>query len=289
MRTKWLRALLVGFPIVIGGPVAQAQEQPPVGYGDVAFSLTNSSTIFVVSGLPQPSDSSSISNAHLGSINYEIYTDGSGKITGFAMMDMIVTNWVAGQPVVTFTTNVLNVTGSLNTVGTNATVRMTLSGSGIAVQGANYGRSKLSYKFVGSRNSANQLAGTLTGSFKPGIKGLASTSFKNVPALIASVSSGWRLYDCNFEFAYVENDLFVEGCMYAPVHGYYVGGGKSSDQGAFAIQVRGYDEATGAKFTLSGVATPDGLNSILSPMSAAGKAYGQRVTATGNGYLTRYP
>jgi hypothetical protein len=279
MRTKWLKALMVSFPIVIGGPVAQAQEQPQVGYGDVAFSLTNSSTIFVVSGLPQPLNSSSISNVHVGDVAYELYTDGSGKITGFAMMDMIVTNWVAGQRIVTFTTNVLNVTGSLSTVGTNASVRMTLSGSGIAVQGASYGRSKLSYKFVGSRNSANQLAGTLSGSFKPGIKGLASTSFKDVPALIASVSSGWRLSDCNFEFAYVENDLFVEGCMFAPVHGYYVGRGKSSDQGAFAIQVRGYDEATGSKFTLSG----------LSPMSAAGKAYGQRVTATGNGLLTRYP
>lgn len=289
MKTKWLKALLVGIPFAIVGPVAQAQEQPPVGYGDVAFNLTNSSSIVVVSGVPRPADSTVITNVHVGDIEYEVYTDGSGKITGFAMMDLIVTNWVAGQRVLTYTTNVLNVTGSLSTVGTNATVRMTLTGSGIAVQGANSGRSKLTYKFVGSRNSANQLAGTLSGSFKSGIPGLPATSYKDVPALVSSFSSDWRLRDCNFELAYVETDLLVEGCMYAPVHGYFVGSGKSSDQGTFAIQVRGYDEATGAKFTLSGVATPDGMNSKLAPMSATGKAYGQRVTATGNGYFTRYP
>src|SRR5689334_1518415 len=117
MRTHWLRALMVGFPIVISGPVAQAQapDQPPVGYGDVAFNLTNSSTIFVASGVPRPSGSTVISNVHIGDIDYEIYTDGGGKITGFAMMDLIVTNWVMGQQVVTYSTNVLNVTGSLNT------------------------------------------------------------------------------------------------------------------------------------------------------------------------------
>jgi len=47
--------------------------------------------------------------------------------------------------------------------------------------------------------------------------------------------------------------------MYAPIHGYYVGGGKSSSaDGSFSIKVRGYDEATGAKFTFSGFSIPDG-------------------------------
>lgn len=287
MKSNWLKALLVGFSIVIAG-AAWAQDQPQVGYGDVTFNLENSSPIFVVSGLPMPSDSATISNVHLGDIDYEIYTDGSGKIAGFAMMNLIVTNWVGGNPVATFTTNVLKVTGSLKTVGTNATVRLSLSGSGIAVRGTNYGRSKLTYKFTGSRNVANQLAGNLSGSFKPGIAGLASTSFQDVPARISSYSSGSEIHDCNFELAYADTQMFVEGCLYAPIHGYYAGGGKSAADGSFSIKVSGYDEARGTKFTILGVATPDGDDSVWSPVSATGKAYGQRIDATGSGYFSRY-
>lgn len=298
MKSSTLKLSVLAAFALAGGVVTTLQAKTSNGeVYDVNFSLYNNNVICEVYGLPTVD----ISDGSVDVLDSSVTVDGAGKITGFAYLQLSTTDGTS--------TVMATVTGKMGMKGTSPVANMTIKGPGYSTSGGTDGKASLSMKFSGTGVYASgsssavytgyEMDGKVNGSFKPGIKGANKIKVKNAAGTISSgdVSARTQLDTCSLTLVAVNKNLTLGGCLINGNGDYYHnefnGKGKANlKNGQFNFTLTGTGEATSSKIKVKGNSTSvnpslDSASDVnLTSITASGKVMGQKVDATGDGYLT---
>jgi hypothetical protein len=295
MKINRLKALVAGLSTLVGGALLVGAQSANVVNVDFTF---NGVPLYTVWGLPYTTETKGFLID-----SYDIYTDGSGKISGIA------TAYISGDTSESYLN--LIISGSMGNKGTTPIAEMKIKGTGYSDGLGGTGKAKLDLKFVGSPEvvitsemidtniyyyTNTVISGLLNGEFISGIKGEKKQKIKDEPAEISSdnvdVSKNLHLD------SYVtlnKNKINVVGWMH-PANWLldesdlswfdfpFVGNGNSNSKGKFSVNLTGMGDGSGSKVKLSGtedLVMPTLKNSIgPSGLEISGKIFGQKVKST---------
>ena len=294
MKRRILKPLVLGLSTFVGAALAHSVLAADANVYSVNFIFTNATPICTVYGVPE----ADMSDVTVDVLDSSVSTDGAGKITGFAELQLTTADGSA--------TVIANVSGSMGMKGNYPVVKMALKGAGATTSGNNSGKANLNVKFTGapvyySSSGEYLVQGSVDGKFSTGLQGVKNTSIKNVDAYISGAEGLTQIQSCILDLVSVNNSLTIGGCTRTTggtfyTHPEWFGTGTANNNGNFSLTLNGTDAGdtpmAGSKLTLKGNAADNPISPgdmIFTTLSASGKIMGQKVSSTGaSGGLQKY-
>lgn len=295
MKPKLSKLSVLAALAVAGGAMATTQaEVINAEVYDVNFSLQNATPICAVYGLPQID----LAAGSVQVLDYSVETDGKGKITGFAELQLTSEGGTS--------TVMANITGTMGMKGNAPVVKMTIKGPGYGNTGTAAGKASIKVKFNGSpvyvengESYTYEMQGKANGTFNSGLPGANTVQIKNAEGTLSGNDTGGttQINSCILSLVAVNNKLALGGCLESDdgslyYHEEWSGRGNvNANNGKFSFTLTGTGPAAGSSITVKGDSAPDNptpsaTDVSLTSMKATGKMMGQKVNAEGDGYLT---
>jgi hypothetical protein len=307
---KKIKVSLLALAVVAGGAIGASAASSKTTEGDsygirLLFPSNAPLSFILVNAVAQGAAALTISNATFEGV---VTTDGSGKIDGAGFerirYGVLTTNGIVPAAISDYNVNVSgkistknnlpSVQESLKGTGFSSTTNVVLNGTNgpiIIIKSPQSGSSSFSVNFTANSAviSSNSIlaGGTLKGTIKPGINAINGGKTIQVNEGAILPVELFTLTEGDFQVVQFGNKFWANGVNFP--FSQFNGSGSSSSNGKFNYNAKGFGQASGSSFKLSGtggqlIIVIGGVTNTVVAISSAdlsGKIAGQSVSVKG--------